>query len=51
MLTWLEGAKAKLPKDIYPFTSSTVEYTQLGIFNGVALAGRQILEMKIKLKL
>lgn len=43
MLTWLEGAKAKLPKDIYPFTSSTVEYTQLGIFNGVALAGGQII--------
>lgn len=43
MLTWLENAKTKLPKDIYPFASNTVEYTQLGIFNGVALAGGEVI--------
>ncbi|MGL5755523.1 MAG: ABC transporter substrate-binding protein [Paraclostridium sp.] len=43
MIAWLEDAKAKLPKDIYPFASNTLEYTQLGIFNGIALAGGQVL--------
>ncbi|MEG2869877.1 MAG: sugar ABC transporter substrate-binding protein, partial [Terrisporobacter sp.] len=43
MLAWLEGAKTKLPKDIYPFASNTAEYTQLGIFNGIALAGGQVI--------
>ncbi|MEG2869567.1 MAG: sugar ABC transporter substrate-binding protein [Terrisporobacter sp.] len=43
MIAWLEDAKAKLPKDIYPFASNTLEYTQLGIFNGIALSGGQVL--------
>lgn len=43
MLAWLKGAKAKLPKYIYPFASNTAEYTQLGIFNGIALDGGQVI--------
>ena len=43
MLVWLENAKSKLPEDVYPFTSNTSGYTQLGIFNGIALAGGQVL--------
>ncbi|MGL4796957.1 MAG: ABC transporter substrate-binding protein [Paraclostridium sp.] len=43
MVKWLEIAKSKLPKDIYPFSSNTVGYTQLGIFNGIALAGGEVI--------
>ena len=43
MLTWLNDAKAKLPEDIYPFASNVAEYTQLGIFNGIALSGGKVI--------
>ncbi|MGL5718796.1 MAG: ABC transporter substrate-binding protein [Paraclostridium sp.] len=43
MIAWLEDAKTKLPEDVYPFTSNTAEYTQLGIYNGVAIAGGEII--------
>lgn len=43
MLSWLKEAKTKLASDIYPFSSNTVGYTQLGIFNGIALAGGEVI--------
>ncbi len=43
MITWLEGAKAKLPKDIYAFTSYATESTQSGLFNEIALAGGKVI--------
>lgn len=43
MIAWLEDAKTKLPEDIYPFTSDTIKSTQLGIFNGIALTGGEVI--------
>ena len=43
MITWLEDAKTKLPSDVYPFASNSIEYTQLGVYNEIALAGGQVI--------
>lgn len=43
MIAWLEEAKSKLPKDVYPFTSAATEDTQSGVFNEVASAGGKVI--------
>ncbi|MEG1311406.1 MAG: sugar ABC transporter substrate-binding protein [Romboutsia sp.] len=43
MIAWLEDAKTKLPEDVYPITTSTAEFTQIGVFNQIAMAGGQVL--------
>ncbi|MGL4914583.1 MAG: ABC transporter substrate-binding protein [Romboutsia sp.] len=43
MIAWLEDAKSKLPEDVDPFTSSAAQFTQIGIFNEIAMAGGKVL--------
>lgn len=43
MIAWLEDAKTKLPSDIYPFASNSIEYTKLGVYNEIVLAGGQVI--------